>query len=342
MITIKDIAEETGYSIATISRVINNSRPVDPEIRERVMLVAKKLNYVPNAAARTLAKRCTNSIGVVVSNLHDPFFHDLILGFEAGAAESEFNVVFCSAMGREPQQKQRYVRYLCNGVVDGLILYGLYKFDEEMVRELNKSGYPLAIIESTFEGIDTNYFLIDNKEGVFSAVRYLHRYGHRKIAYIAGKQDKKVAVDRLEGYEEAMGRLNLTIQAGWVQTLEDINCGRQCMEALLKLPQAHLPTAVLCYDDAVAAQVIGCAIGSGLQVPGDISVMGFDNQRILPESYTGPSITSVSQPLYEIGFDSIMFLSQILKGQLESNVVKNYKTSIAKKNTVARIRSFYE
>ena len=335
MITIKNVAEKSGYSIATVSRVINNNRPVDPAIKARVTEVIKELNYVPNAAARTLVKRCTDAIGVVVNNLHSPFFHDLILGFEAGAAECEFNVVFCSAMGREAQQKQRYVRYLSNGVVDGLILYGSYKFDEDMVRELHKSGYPLILIESVVEGVDTNYFLIDNYQGVSGAVKYLHEKGHKKIAYIAGKQDKKVAVDRLEGYKDAMNGLGLPVRDGWLQIISENSDECECVKVLLNMPK--VPTAVLCYDDVVAAQVISYATEIGLKVPKHLSVMGFDNQRILPDGYMGPLITSVSQPLYEIGFDSIFLLSQILKGQIKGRFVKNYATAIAEKDTVAVI-----
>ena len=124
MVTIREIAQQSGVSLATVSRVLTNSRPVQPELRERVMEVARELGYVPNTAARALVKRRTDAIGVVVNNLHDPFFHDLIRGFEAGASETDYNVVFCSAMGREMQRKQRYVRYLSHGVVDGIILYG--------------------------------------------------------------------------------------------------------------------------------------------------------------------------------------------------------------------------
>ena len=101
MVTIKEIARQSGVSSATVSRVLTNSRPVQPELRERVTEVARQLGYVPNTAARALVKRRTNAIGVVVNNLHDPFFYDLIRGFEAGAMQTDFNVVFCSAMGRE-------------------------------------------------------------------------------------------------------------------------------------------------------------------------------------------------------------------------------------------------
>ncbi len=336
MVTIREIAQQSGVSLATVSRVLTNSRPVQPELRERVMKVARELGYVPNTAARALVKRCTNAIGVVVNNLHDPFFHDLIRGFEVGASETDYNVVFCSAMGREMQRKQRYVRYLSNGVVDGIILYGSYDFDAALVRELHATGFPFFLIESSVEGVQTNNFLIDNEGGVYNAVRYLHRHGHRHIAYIAGRMEKRVCVERLNGYYKAMKDLCLDVPAEYVRYIEeDSSDGRALMAQFLALPEKMRPTAVLCYDDAVASYAIRCALEQGLRVPQDISVMGFDNQTIPPNGYKGPAITSVSQPLYEIGFDSIILLSQILRGERESGITKHYQTHIAEKESVA-------
>lgn len=336
MVTIREIAQQSGVSLATVSRVLTNSRPVQPELRERVMEVARELGYVPNTAARALVKRRTDAIGVVVNNLHDPFFHDLIRGFEAGASETDYNVVFCSAMGREMQRKQRYVRYLSNGVVDGIILYGSYDFDEALVRELHATGFPFFLIESSVEGVHTNNFLIDNEGGVYNAVRYLHRHGHRRIAYIAGRLEKRVCVERLNGYYKAMQDLCLEVPAEYVRYIEeDSSDGRALMAQFLALPAKVRPTAVLCYDDAVASHAIRCALEQGLRVPQDISIMGFDNQTIPPNGYKGPAITSVSQPLYEIGFDSIILLSQILRGERESGITKQYQTHIAEKESVA-------
>ena len=336
MVTIREIAQQSGVSLATVSRVLTNSRPVQPELRERVMEVARELGYVPNTAARALVKRRTDAIGVVVNNLHDRFFHDLIRGFEAGASETDYNVVFCSAMGREMQRKQRYVRYLSNGVVDGIILYGSYDFDEALVRELHATGFPFFLIESSVEGVQTNNFLIDNEGGVYNAVRYLHRHGHRRIAYIAGRLEKRVCVERLNGYYKAMQDLCLEVPAEYVRYIEeDSSDGRALMAQFLALPAKVRPTAVLCYDDAVASHAIRCALEQGLRVPQDISIMGFDNQTIPPNGYKGPAITSVSQPLYEIGFDSIILLSQILRGERESGITKQYQTHIAEKESVA-------
>ena len=335
MVTIKEIAQKAGVSPATVSRVLTNSRNVNPEIKKNVLRIADESGYSPNVAARSLVKKGTKAIGVVVTNLHDPFFHDLILGFEAGAVESDYNVVFCSTMGKNEQEKQSYLKYLSNGVVDGIILYGTYRFDEVFVRELHTSGFPLVLIENQVEGVKTNVFLIDNRQGQYNAVRYLHKFGHRRIAYIAGKQNKQVCTERLEGYHAAIRDLMLPDDAVYTRFLShSSDDAGDIMEDFLQMPDDIRPTAVLCYDDAAAAQAIMRAMSQGFRVPEDVSVMGFDNQTIPPSGYVGPRITSVSQPLYEIGFDSIIQLARYISDQKKEQIIRTYSTTIAEKDSV--------
>lgn len=335
MITIKQIAEKAGVSIATVSRALTGSRAVKPEHRERVIRVAQQLGYAPNTAARALVKKGTGAIGVIVNNLHDPFFHDLLLGFETGAEETDYRVVFCSVMTDDSERKQQYVRYLSNGVVDGIILYGTCYLDEPFIRELHATHFPLFLIENDIQGLETHNLLVDNRHGVFNAVRYLYGKGHRRIAYIAGKQDRNVCVERLAGYREALLSLGLRTDFSLVRYLKNgWEDGGPIMAELLAMPPQERPSAVLCYDDVTAAEAIQCALRKGLDVPGEISVMGFDNQTILA-GYNGPSITSVAQPLYEIGYDSMTLLSQFLQGNQKERITRVYTTSLVEKCSVA-------
>ena len=207
------------------------------------------------------------------------------------------------------------------------------------MRELHASEFPFVLIESSVEGVKTNNLLIDNEGGTYNAVRYLHRFGHQRIAYIAGPVDKHICVERLGGYLKAMKNLCLPIDKEQVCYIQNgYSDGYGIMERLLSLPQAQRPTAVLCYDDAVASYAIRFAMEKGYRVPEEISVMGFDNQTILPDGYRGPSITSVSQPLYDIGFDSMILLTQILRGEKEGTVINRYQTHIAEKETVTYLK----
>lgn len=340
MITIKDLAKLAGVSVSTVSRALSNSRKVSPEIKQNIEQLAKQYGYTPNSAARSLVKKDTNAIGIVVSNLHDPFFHDLILGFEAGAADCDYHIVFCSTMGQK-ENNLSYLKYLSNGIVNGIILYGTYRSDESSIREIHASGFPLFLIENKIDGLNINYLTVDNKNGVYSAVRYLHKHGHRRIAYIAGIQNKQVCIDRLEGFRAASEELNLPVDSSYIMFLEKSTSDAVAYtDQLLDRNVSERPTAILCYDDDTASKVITRAMERGLCIPRDLSVMGFDSQTIPPAGYIGPAITSVSQPLYDIGYDSVVQMVRYLSGIERNTVERKYNTNIDEKKTVAFLDEF--
>lgn len=334
MATIKDIAREAGVSLATVSRVINNMGNVSDEVKERVEAVIKRLGYNPNNAARALARKKTNTIGVVVNNLHDPFFYDLIKGFEHGAQNSSYNVVFCSVLGGDVETKERYIKYLTNGVVDAVVLYGSYLSDERIVNYLRDSSINFAMIENDITDLNCNKLLIDNYNGSKNAVEYLISKGHRNIAYICGNPNKKVSVERLNGYLDAMHKNNLNIEDGFIQnTTTNYQSGYDRMKYLMKLEKR--PTAVYCADDALASKAVMAALDMKLVVPDDVSVMGFDNQAVLPDGYKGPNITSMAQPLFDIGVDSIQLLANQLDAKDGYELIKKiYDTYIVEGDTV--------
>lgn len=335
LITIKDLAKIAGVSVSTVSRALSNSRKVTPDIKANIEKIAKQYGYTPNTAARSLVKKDTNAIGIVVTNLHDPFFHDLLMGFEAGAAECDYHIVFCSTMGHK-ENDIGYLKYLSNGIVDGLILYGIYRFDEAFIREIHTTGFPLLLIENKIEGLNVNVFTVDNKNGVYHSVQYLYRRGHRRIAYIAGIQNKQVCIDRLEGFRMAATELGLADYPEYTMILENsTDDAIEFTDRLLDMDAAERPTAVLCYDDATAAKVIMRAMERNVRIPQDLSVMGFDSQIIPPMGYKGPAITSVSQPLYDIAFDSVVQMSRYLSGQTKDIIERKYETRIDEKETVA-------
>lgn len=336
-VSIKDVAKAAQVSLATVSRVVNNSDKVAPSMRERVMDTIKELGYSPNHAARTLVKHKTNCIGVVVNNLHDPFFHDLIKGFEHGARQTNYNVIFCSVLGGDADSKESYVKYLTNGVVDGVVLYGSYLNDKKVLDYLRTSNrVDYVMIENDAEECSCIKLLVDNYGGARQAVEYLIANGHRKIAHICGNPNKKVTQERLTGYRDAMTHAGLPITDTYIQyTSADYRSGFLRMEQLLSLKDR--PTAVFCSDDAIASFAIQAAKSKGISVPKDISVVGFDNQTILPDNYQGPRITSVEQPLYQIGLDSIKLLSCRLNAPDQTPLERHvYKTRLIEKETAQR------
>lgn len=338
VITIKDVAKHANVSLATISRVYNNKGNVYPKTYKRIIRSIKKLGYVPNNAARTLVMKKTEAIGVIVNKLYDPFYHDLIKGFEDGANETEYNVVFCSLVGRNVERKRGYVKYLTNGVTDGVILYGSYLSDESIIRYLVDINFPFVLIENEIVGLDINNLLIDNFRGAEKAVEYLLDLGHKRIAHICGNMNKKANVDRMDGYIAAMQKKQLQIFNGYIQhTSRNYESGYDCMKNLISLNEIR-PTAVFCVDDATACYSIKAVMDCGLEVPKDVSVIGFDDQRILPLRYNGPSITTIKQPLYNIGMDSIRIMTELLdcKKKLKK-IRKVYDTELIRRESTCPI-----
>lgn len=339
MITIKDVAKEAGVSLATISRVINGAENVSPEIRSRVQEAIKKLGYFPNNAARSLVKRQSGAIAVLLRDLHSPFYTDLIKGFEDGAAETKHNVVFCS-LGRDQDTRDRYMQYLTNGIADAIILYGSLFSDQPIIEKLYESKFPFLLIEHDYDTLPLNEFLINNLEGARSAVEYLIEKKHVRIAHFMGDPNKKVNLERFNGYTQIMQQHGISIQPDFIKNIfKDYSLARQYAAGFMKQPVAQRPTAIFCSNDRIASAAIQGIMDAGGSVPADMSVIGFDNQKILMNDYRGPSITSVKQPLYQIGYDSIHSLIDILEGKSDIQPVHRiYDTELIVQDTVAECR----
>ncbi|MBD5093043.1 MAG: LacI family transcriptional regulator [Subdoligranulum sp.] len=334
-VTIRDVARRANTSLATVSRVINDQGNVTEELRREVLNAIRDLDYSPNHAARSLVKRRTNNIGIIVNNLHDPFFYDLLRGFEDGAQQTSYDVLFCSVVNGEAATKEKYVRHLSSGVVDAIILYGSYLTDEGAVRYLRENRtVEYVMIENDIPNVSCCKLLVDNLGGAQDAVEYLIRHGHTKIAHICGNPNKKVTMDRLNGYVNTMCKNGLEVRENYIQHTSVKYCsGYESMQRLLDLPQP--PTAVFCSDDAIASFAVRAALDRGLRIPQDISIMGFDHQTILPDRYRGPDITSMEQPLYTIGLESMQLLGQRLSaGEPQPPVTKLYKTHVVEMETV--------
>ena len=334
MKTIKDVAKHAGVSLTTVSRVVNGSDKVSPKTKEKVNNAIKELGYFPNNAARSLVKKQTDSIAILLRNLHDPFFTDLIRGIEDAASVLDRNVIFCSP-GKNEAARDRYIEYLTNGISDGIILYGSLFTDRAMIDHLNDVHFPFLLIENNFQNIPVNQFLIDNITGARNAVQYLIQRKHTKIAHIMGNPNKKVILERFNGYTEAMQANQLLIRDYYIQiAFNDSGISMEQLKEIMLKPQEERPTAIFCSSDKLAIQVIHSLLALGFSVPDDVSVIGYDNLRSYDINYRGPRITSVRQPLYEIGYDSMITIDEILKGSLQTPVSKCYSTALVEHDTV--------
>lgn len=336
VVTVKEVAKHAGVSLGTVSRVLNGAENVSAQMRERVQNSIRELGYFPNNAARSLVRRRSGTIAILLRNLHSSFFNELIRGFETGMQDSGHNVIFCS-MGNEQAMRDQYIQYLTNGVSDAIILYGPLYSDRPIIEHLQSVNFPFMLIENNFRSTsNVNQILIRNLEGAFDAVEYLYSKGHRRIVHFMGDPNKQVNLDRFNGYTQAMQSHGLFIGDDFVYNIySDNDRARTSAAQIARMPREQRPTAVFCSNDKIAAHAIMSFIESGLRVPEDISVVGFDAQPLPVEGYNGPKITSVFQPLFDIGLDSFRTVVQILNGEIDAPVTHIYDTRLIENDTVA-------
>jgi len=335
MVTVKEVAKKAQVSPATVSRVINGATNVSPDIRERVKSSVKELGYFPNRAARSLVRRQMGSIAVLLRNLHSPFFMTLLEGFEAGALCCEHTVVF-SSLGWEAEYRDRYIQFLTNGFSDAFILYGTYFSDRSIIEHLLDVNFPFLLIENSFDDLPVHQLLINNMEGAATAVEYLIQRGHRRIAHFMGDPNKRVVLDRMNGYMQSMHKYGLPmLQDDIVNIHTEREIAFERAREIMQRPREHRPTAIFASNDRIAAKAIQGIESLGFSVPRDISVVGFDNQVIFDDGYQGHGITSIRQPLYEIGRDSVEYIQKILEGKLTEPLTKVYETQLVERDTVS-------
>lgn len=334
MVTVKEVAKHAGVSLATVSRVINGAENVSPAIREKVQYAIKELGYFPNHAARSLVRRQSGSIAVLLRNLHSPFYMDLIRGFEQGTQQTRRNIFFCS-LGRDQSFRDQYIQFLTGGVSDAIILYGSLFSDQPIIEHLQSIRFPFLLIENNFQSLTVNQFLVNNQEGAQSAVNYLVSKGHTRIAHFMGDPNKKVNLDRFTGYTQAMQNNGLLIRDDYLCNIfSDSQIAYQTAQEIMRRPAETRPTALFCCSDRIAANAIMGITDLGFRVPQDISVIGFDNQRLPDERYNGPRITGICQPLYQMGLDSIKTITDILDGKLQQPITRMYDTTLMEYDTV--------
>lgn len=334
MVTVKEVAKHAGVSLATVSRVINRAENVSPAIREKVQSAIKELGYFPNHAARSLVRRQAGSIAVLLRNLHSPFFTDLIRGFEQGMQQTQRNIFFCS-LGRDQPFRDQYIQFLTGGVSDAIILYGSLFSDQPIIEHLQSINFPFLLIENNFQSLTVNQFLVNNQEGAQNAVNYLVSKGHTRIAHFMGDPNKKVNLDRFTGYTQAMQNNGLLIRDDYLCNIfSDSQIAYQTAQEIMRRPAETRPTALFCCSDRIAANAIMGIMDLGFRVPQDISVIGFDNQRLPDERYNGPRITGIRQPLCQMGLDSIKTITDILDGKLQQPITRIYDTTLMEYDTV--------
>jgi LacI family transcriptional regulator len=317
---IHELARLSGVSVGTVSRALNGYADVRAETRERIMRIAEELDYTPAAAARTLVTQRSHVVGVFLEtgeghpDVQHPFFHEVLGGLKgfAGTAGSDL-LLFASERPGNGYGTHSYLKRCRHHNVDGAVLMGMDADDPE-VRRLVRSDVPTVGVDIDVEGPRTSLVISDNEAGSASAVRHLYELGHRRIAHITGLLDKRPGAERLRGYRRELQRLGLTPRDEYVAYGDFyVESGYPAMQALLALDEP--PTAIVAAADMMALGAIRAANEAGLDVPRDLSVVGFDDIQLA--EYLHPPLTTLRQAKTSLGTEAGRALIRLIDGEAD-------------------------
>ena len=328
--TIKDIAKEAGVSIATVSFIVNGKdQHISEATRQRVKDVMKKYNYIPNAMAGSLVTRRTGIIGLVLPDITNPFFPGIARGAEDRANEEGYSIIFCNTDDKI-EVEEKYIESLTSKMVDGIIIAHSSN-SEEMGEILERTQIPVILIDRDFDSKNIlGKVLVNNKQGAYEAVCHMVEKGYKKIAYLSGSLKTQTAMDRLEGYKEALLAKNLPVEEHLIKYGEyRVEWGRKGIEELLTEKQDF--DAVFCGNDLIAIGAMKELLKHGYRVPEDKGVMGFDD--IYMSQMVEPELTTVKQPNYEMGYQAVDILIRYLKEKKTVKTPGEKKTTLVMLNT---------
>lgn len=309
--TIKQIAELAQVSRATVSRVLNEHPSVRPEVRSRVLDIIREQDYMPQAAARSLANRRTNAVGLLIPRsaaliFADPFFHQVIQGITEQCGSRGYFLMLAMVTGA--MEHDLYRRIVRSRPIDGLVMLSS-DVDDPILPLLLRDGPPLVLVGQHPYLPIPHWVDVENREGARQAVDYLIGLGHRRIGMISGPLDMIAGLDRRDGYKQALLEAGLPI-APELMVEGDFTQegGRLAMDRLL----GQRPSAVFAGNDMMAIGALHAAREAGLRVPEDLALVGFDDIPVAP--FANPPLTTVRQPIREIGLTAANLLIDLLEG----------------------------
>ncbi len=308
--TLLDIARQLGLSVSTVSRALTRPDMVAAPTRERVLELVERQGYQPNAIARSLQKGVTRSVGLIVSDIQNPFYSGVTKAIERVASSNGYTTVICNA-DEDLTKEANALRLLAQLQVAGVI-YASSGYDAESLRELGRWGVPTVAIDRATSLQTADSVLVDNLRGSREATEYLLDLGHTRIATIAGPTSLTTGRDRLEGYRQALLDRGIHEIPAYVQ-IGDFKeaSGRESAERLLSLQVP--PTALFVANNEMAAGVIDLLRERRVRIPGDMSLLSFDDARWA--RYLEPPLTVVAQPTEEIGSIAAQLLFERLAGR---------------------------
>jgi LacI family transcriptional regulator len=311
--TISDVASEAGVHPSTVSRVLNGhvGSTIRPATRERVLAAADRLDYRPSALARSLRLQRTLTLGMLVPDITNPFFSSIIKGAEDAARQRGYNLILCNSED-EPEREATYLRVLRERQVDGLLIASSQMADDT-IAALREEAFPFVLLNRATRSAEDLAVVVDNRAAGVEVVAYLAALGHRRVGHIAGPQNTTTGVDRRKGYRAGVLAYGLADEPELVVEASAFSeeAGHEALGIMFAGPTR--PTAVFAANDLIAIGMLQRLREIGAHVPGDLSIVGFNDIPLA--GLLEPALTTVRVPQLEMGVAGAHLLIDRLEGR---------------------------
>lgn len=297
MATIKDVARHAGVSYTTVSHVLNKTRPVSGEARDRVLAAVEALAYVPSGLARSLRSNATGSIGLIIPNNTNPYFSEVARGIEDSCYAAGYSVILCNS-DDDPAKQRDYLNVLLTKRCDGLIVATLAQTDGELLRKMK---VPTVLLDRAPKDMAIDLVAVDNAAGGALAAQHLLTLGRRRIACVAGPQGLDISIDRVAGLRRALQDAGVALPDNWLAYADFTSAGGYEAARALLASTSGSPAldAIFCCNDLMAIGALRAAAELGIAVPQQLSVVGFDDIDLA--QFVHPPLTSVAQNTRKLG-----------------------------------------
>jgi LacI family transcriptional regulator len=304
----RDVARRAGVSKTTVSHVVNETRFVEEETKQRVLQAIAELGYYPNAAARSLTTKRTGTIGVVISDASNLFFGEVLLGIEDVLQPENYGLIVCNT-DEILEREAHYLDLLLSQRVEGIIAAATSQRWAALA-EAEVRHTPIVSVDRTFEGSEVPFAGVNNQHGAYLGAKHLIERGHRQIGIIAGFPRLSTMRERLAGFRQALEEHHLPLPEAWIVS-SPLKAGREATYQILSLPER--PTALFINNNQLSVGVLRAVKELGLRCPEDIALVGFDDHPWAVVS--DPPLTVVRQPTRELGQSAARMLFDLIQGQ---------------------------
>ncbi|WP_282942919.1 LacI family DNA-binding transcriptional regulator [Paenibacillus sp. RC67] len=312
MSSIKEVAKQANVSVATVSRVLNNDPVVKAETKTKVLRVIEEMNYKPNMLAKNLRTQASKTIVMVLPSMSNPYFSEIARGAHAAAYDSSYHIIIGTIESKQ-WVLETYVNLLKTNLAEGIIFVSS-SANKALLEQL-QPNYPIVLCTESCPGIDATCIAIDNRQASYEAVRELLQRGHKQIAYIAGSKESSSVTARLEGYKEALMEAGIAFNPDLIQPTKNVY--QDVVEAVSRIHSKRLEIdAIIAHSDLQASYILRGIKEKTIHLKETVGLISFDGTFIA--EITNPTISTIVQPMYDLGYRAVQQLVSQLLNEVET------------------------